>query len=200
MNLLEGNNVCVGWRWQWDVSDYDTKKLEDHDTGSELETETQHEDFSEESEGDTEQESARDDDMFSSSLVTHTVMFNCIGVKKENAYQDALIEANGLLLSGEDVPVRLTPEPNNPYDSEAIAFECHLKDKKWRRIGYVVREALQETHKALNNGDILSVRFGWIKFISDWYMSGPGFFAGIKVSKRGEWPASIVRCSSTRFY
>lgn len=109
-----------------------------------------------------------------------------------------MCEANTLLRNNEDVPVRLTPEPNNPYDSQAIAFECQLKDKKWRRIGYVVREALEEMHRALNNGDILSVRFGWIKFIADWYMSGPGYFAGIKISKRGDWPASVVRCGSTR--
>lgn len=100
----------------------------------------------------------------------HIVMFKCIGATHCS-----------LLQSGEDVPVRLTPEPNNPRDSQAIAFECQLKDKKWR-IGYVVREALEETHKALNNRDILNFRFGWIKYATDWFRSGPGFFAAMKIS------------------
>lgn len=195
MNLLDGGNIFVGWQWQWDVSDDDTEEPEDS-TGSELELER--------SEGEVSEEYGSDDgglthgDEFFSSLVTHTVMFKCIGVTREVDYQSTLCEANTSLRNNEDVPVRLTPEPNNLYDSQAIAFECQLKDKKWRRIGYVVREALEEMHRALNNGDILSVRFGWIKFIADWYMSGPGYFAGIKISKRGDWPASVVRCGSTR--
>ena len=65
-NLLDDNTV--GWHWQWDVSDYDTKKQEDHDSGSQLKVEAQNE----ESSGDTEQESTRDDDMFSLSLATHS--------------------------------------------------------------------------------------------------------------------------------
>ena len=31
------------------------------------------------------------------------------------------------------------------------------------------------------------IRFAWIKYITDWFRSGPGFFAAINTSKRGDW-------------
>ena len=219
MNLLIGRHVAIIWHWQWDVAADDlapSPRGSLHDMGNDEEDVnkadneelTVDDKFNAKEDGDKvddkedqlELENSDDDELFSSPLVTHTVMFKCIGVTQEKPYQATLREANSLLQSGEDVPVRLTPEPNNPHDSQAIAFECQLKDKRWRRIGYVVHEALEETHKALNNGDILNVRFGWIKYVTDWFRSGPGFFAGIKISKRGDWPASIVRCSSTRLH
>ena len=38
------------------------------------------------------------------------------------------------------------PEPNNQYDSKAIAFVCNI-DEKWQRIGYIVRKSLDHVHK-----------------------------------------------------
>ncbi len=49
---------------------------------------------------------------------------------------------SGLKTSG------MSPEPTNPVDAHAIAFECKLNDK-WQKIGYVVREALDAVHDAL---------------------------------------------------
>ena len=40
---------------------------------------------------------------------------------------------------GENVSVKLEPEPDNPYDSQAISFMCRTGGV-WKRIGYVVRE------------------------------------------------------------
>lgn len=215
-NLLSGQSVVIIWCWQWDVAaDHDLAPSprvsvldnvgSDEEDGSKaddevlaVDNEVEDKDGENLEEDELEPEGS-DNDVFSSSLVTHTVVFKCIGVTQEKAYQTTLLEANSLLQNGEDVPVCLTPEPNNPHDSQAIAFECQLKDKKWK-IGYIVHEALEETHKALNYGDILNVHFGWIKYITDWVMSGPGFFARIKISKQGDWPASIVHCSSTRLH
>ena len=39
----------------------------------------------------------------------------------------------------------IEPEPDNQFDSKAIAFKC----RKWQRIGYIVRKALDEVHTAL---------------------------------------------------
>lgn len=44
-------------------------------------------------------------------------------------------------------------------------------------------EVLDEVHTALHHHDILSVRFSWIKYISDWTLSlsGTGYFAAISI-------------------
>ena len=49
------------------------------------------------------------------------------------------------IMEGGSVPVRIEHEPDNPYDSKAIAFKC-LLNCKWQRIGYVVRECLDNMH------------------------------------------------------
>ena len=96
----------------------------------------------------------------------------------------------GRLAKGFTVLVRLTPEPNNVKDSRAIAFQCEL-DRKWFQIG---KGAI---HAALRNKQILNVRFSWIKFITDWRRSGPSYFAGINISKNGDWDPTVTQFSST---
>ena len=59
------------------------------------------------------------------------------------------------------MPVRIIPEPNNPYDTKAICFQCNVSGE-WERIGYVVREALGAVHSAIS---ILAVKFSWVKYI-----------------------------------
>ncbi len=83
------------------------------------------------------------------------------------------------------MPVSLLKEPLNPRDSKAIAFKCQL-DGKWETIGYVVSELLDEVHHAMDTGRITSVEFAWISYVTDW-SSGPAYFAGVWVEKRGEW-------------
>ena len=63
----------------------------------------------------------------------HTLTFKVIGCKKEQIYQD-----------GHDVPVRLTPEPENPFDSRAIAFMCFM-DGQWYRLVVVSKSLKMST-------------------------------------------------------
>ena len=65
-----------------------------------------------------------EDDKDESNSVVHALTFKCIGTIKEERYQEILVAANLQRRNGEEVHVRLTPEPTNCYDSEAIAFEC----------------------------------------------------------------------------
>ena len=66
------------------------------------------------------------------------------------------------------------------------------------RIGYIVSEALDTVHDALDNDLITSTDFAWAKYMISWTRSGPGYYAGINITKYGEWPAEVFRCSSTR--
>ncbi len=126
----------------------------------------------------------------------HRLKFKCIGSKKEQRYQDALRSAQDVRRLGHTMPVSLFKEPLNPRDSQAIAFKCQL-DGKWKTIGYVVSELLDEVHNVMDSGRIISVEFAWISFITDW-RSGPAYFAGIWVEKRGEWSNLAKRKASTR--
>lgn len=132
---------------------------------------------------------------FQTSFLTHTVTFKCIGCTKELRYQEALCRASQLLMSKNEVKCRLMHEPDNPVDSEAIAFECEL-DGSWKIIGYAVQEVLNELHVAIKERKIVSVSVNWIKFIIYW--SSPGWYAGIDIKKIGEWSTAVMASQSSK--
>ena len=100
------------------------------------------------------------------------------------------------LLKQGDVPVQLVPEPKNPVDAKAIAFHCEINNE-WLRIGYVVKEALDSVHMAIKQKKIVDIKFAWAKYVVTWTRSRPGFFAGIDISVKGQWPAVVCWCAST---
>ena len=59
-----------------------------------------------------------------SPLLSHSVVFKCIGSTKEEIYQTTLSIGKQKMKLGQTNPVQLMKEPNNPKDSRAIAFEC----------------------------------------------------------------------------
>ena len=170
------------WEWSWAEVDDGT------DSGSQSESLSEHLSSDDSSPG------ANEDDEIPE--ITHSVIFKCIGVLKEHRYQETLATTARKIREGEAVPVRLTKEPHNPVDARAIAFECKV-DSVWERIGYVVREAVEATHEAIDKGDILKVQFDWVKYIVEF--QNCGFYAGIKITRRGEWPRHVLQCRSKSF-
>lgn len=167
LSLLADGMLIV---WKWDQFEFDKHKQSDSD-----------------------KDSASDCD--SDTEVTHTLIFKCIGTTKEHMYQETLRLISQLPV--EDVDVTLKPEPDNPYDSKAIAFIVNL-DGKDCRIGYVIRELLDEVHQALNNHTIRRIKFAWVKYIVEWPRSGPGYYCGISITKKGKWSNNAVKFQSTR--
>ena len=100
------------------------------------------------------------------------------------------------MASGGTVPVRMRFEPTNPVDSRAIMFECEIENK-WRKIGYVVNEILDPVHAAITSGAIISVSFKCVKYVTHWTVSGPGYYAGINVTRHGPWNRLVKRYQST---
>ena len=173
--------VFVIWKWTWEESAED---IEQESTGN----------MSDESIGES---SGEDNDAdLNTSLLTHSVIFKCMGATKTVRSQEILAEAAQKLKKEESVGVMLRKEPKNPKDSRAIAFDCKLKND-WELIGYVAKEALNSVHEAIDSKKILSIKFEWIRFITHWSRSGAGWYCGIKISKLGEWPKEVVRCSSS---
>lgn len=104
------------------------------------------------------------------TLHPHTVVFKCIGATRDTQSQRVLYQAKSKLDSGWSVPVRMRPEPTNIHDARAVIFECRLDDK-WQKIGYVVKDILEEVHFAIDNNLVMEVKFQWVKYITEWTRS-----------------------------
>ena len=123
-------------------------------------------------------------------------MFKCIGATRDTQSQAALCTARDKISNGWTVSVRMRPEPTNIVDSQAIMFECEL-DSKWKKIGYVVSNILNEVHTAMGANLIISVQFKCIKYVTHWSQSSPGYYAGISVTKNGTWDNKVKLFQST---
>ena len=188
MVLIDNSLVFVIWKW-FPVLEVNEDNDEDNDEDESMNCELQ------------EDEDDEDDKDESNSLV-HELTFKCIGTIKEERYQEILVAANLQRRNGEEVHVRLTPEPTNCYDSEAIAFECKTStstdsENKWERIGYLVSEVTQDVHEAIRSNSILSVQFDWIRFITHWSRSKPGWYCGIRISRVGPWSKTCLKHRSS---
>ena len=120
-----------------------------------------------------------------------TATFKCIGVTRSPSYQEALKKANKMILEGNTVAVRVVP------DSRAISFPCQL-DQKWHIIGYVVREVCDCVHDTISSKSIISTKFAWVKF-KVVRTTGPGYYAAIRITRRGIWPPTVHQSASTMF-
>ena len=56
-------------------------------------------------------------------VITHSIVFKCIGYTKENRYQETLCHAAQCMAKDEDIPCIVEPELSNPVDEKAIAFK-----------------------------------------------------------------------------
>uniref|UniRef100_A0A1X7TQK6 HIRAN domain-containing protein n=1 Tax=Amphimedon queenslandica TaxID=400682 RepID=A0A1X7TQK6_AMPQE len=174
--------VCVIWKWNWLVPEV-ASVSDDENVKSVL---TLDDLFAVDSDPE---EDAR--------ITTQSLVFKCIGTTKCKKYQEALQVVLHLISAGQTVPVRLIHERYNPRDSQALAFVCDIDDKS-QTIGYVVSQLLDEVHAAINQHCILSVQFAWVCYITNWSKSGPGFFAGISIKRKGTWSKLAVKLASTR--
>ena len=98
------------------------------------------------------------------SIIKHSLTFKCMGTTKSVRSQEILAEAAYKLKQSETVEIQLRREPSNPRDARAIAFDCKLLDQ-WERVGYVVREAVECVHEAIETDNIADVRIKWVRFI-----------------------------------
>jgi len=181
--FFEGDQVFVLWKWDW---------LEEGDTYSDVESDCSEVDDVATDDNDTE---VVDDDE-EIPAITHSVTFKCIGSTKELHYQEPLALAKQKRNKGETVEVKLQKEKDNPVDANAIAFMCNA-DSKYERIGYVVAEALPDVHDALKKNKIIKVYFEWIRYIA--YFKNPGWYAGIVITRSGNWSNTVMLCSSKKF-
>ncbi len=110
-------------------------------------------------------------------------MFKCMGTTYHPESQDALSKVADLIKIGQDVPVKLIKEPDNIMTPEL----SHLVSAR-RPLDTYVKEALEYVHKAM--AERMS-KFDWVKYLVIWSKSGPGFYAGIRITLNGERPKEV---------
>lgn len=191
----DGTGIMVVWEFEWTNAESTTTESEDDETHSSCEQYNSQLHSEPESETSDEEAELANQPMIPSQ--THTLTFKCIGCTHSNEAQITLRKVVKIVHDGGTVPVRIQPEPDNQYDSKAIAFQCYV-DGKWERIGYVVRECLDQVHMGLRDNKILSVKLAWAKYRICWSYSGPGYYAGIDITISGKWDRVVIGHRSTR--
>lgn len=183
---LPPHGVFVVWKWEWTaVEESESEEEEDSFEQHNPHLHSNSEQFDSEHELDV------------SPAETHTVTFKCIGSVHDNNAQEVLSRISSILCKGGEVDVRVNPEQDNKYDSQAIAFQCYI-DSKWQRIGYVVKECVSHVHKALQEKRLLTLKIKWAKYLVCWKNSGPGFYAGIDMCISGKWHRDVIKGQSTK--
>ena len=187
MRLIQGSGVFVIWDWRWE-SELGSSIWSAVTTVEESVCESDHRDG---------EEASSDSDVSNEEGRSHTLTFKCIGATRDEAHQIALRRARDRMEEGLVVSVKLQAEPDNIKDANTIAFMC-LLDDSYVRMGSVVSKLLDEVHEAMNNNTVLDVKLSWIKYLTNWTFSGPGYFAGINITKKGTWSSKAIQSSSTR--
>lgn len=175
------------WEWEWEEDD--GSDMSDEDPESQ-------EQWNPYLHSDSEGSDSENISLSTLPTQTHTVTFKCIGSVHDLAAQETLSKMSKILREGGTVQTKIEPEPDNQYDANAIAFMCRIDDN-WKRIGYIVRECLEHVHLALSERRILAVKISWAKYLTCWSRSGPGFYAGVNISIRGEWHRDVIRSQSS---
>lgn len=179
---LTEQGVVIMWEWNWDDSDSDVDHVSESSAGADSDDE--HNPY-------IDSETEEEDTTVTETTVTETVKFKCIGATHDSVGQKNVGESKSTIMDQQEcVPVKIEPEPENQYDSKAIAFKCRVDDK-WYRIGYIVREALEDVHNALAQKLVIDVSFKWIKYLVIWMRSGPGYYAGINTTVNGKWSSQV---------
>ena len=69
-----------------------------------------------------------------------------------------------LQLQKENINLRVTPEPTNIRDNNAVIVEAYVNND-WYRIGYIPKEKLRKVVVAVRNSAIQKVEFKFIGFV-----------------------------------
>ena len=116
-NLFHGKVFVF---WNWNVADLEEMTEEESNSNCSDDQGDDRHDNDELVEVDSE--AACDESRSVSANVLNSVCFKCIGRTKEQSYLDILAEAVQKKRAGINVEVRLSPEPHNPFDANAIVF------------------------------------------------------------------------------
>ena len=119
----------------------------------------------------------------------YVVKFKCTGANKDPNAQSMLqmlAELDNDELRKVDVKC---------VDAKEISFVAFHNGTR-QRIGYVVREAVDDVHTALKNDQIEKISFDCVKYRIKWVLSGPGYYTAVNTTKVGKWSPVVHKSAS----
>lgn len=135
-----------------------------------------------------------DDSHESDEVVMHTLPFKVLGSCHKKHRQVVLEQAHDYLYEyNRPVCISLEREPDNPYDSNAIAVFLQTIDE-FEIVGYIASELTQYVIPSLGHPDFrASVKD--IRFRTTYMMVG--FYLSIELTKRGLWHKEVIKASKS---
>ena len=140
----------------------------------------------EEEEMDNMVESTADGDVPPENVELCCQYFPIKGAAWDEKYQDALKLCSRKLLLKEEVKIRVTSEPENVRDKNALKFET-LHEDQWLTLGYCGLPKIPKLwtailQKEIRSLSITNLRRYWVYKVKDFRFSG-----GVNVLKMGAW-------------
>ena len=125
--------------------------------------------------------------------VTHTLPFKVIGVAHTLETQLHLERCFNKMKTLGEVNVRISPEPNNEKDKNAISVQVDYGLNGWHHVGYIASELTDYVTEALLAGELLECRIEHIRFRVTWLR--PGFYMKLLLTKKKAWHNRVIQTS-----
>jgi len=154
--------------------------LEDNGVRSEFDNnDTESEEISSDDSYDDED----DDDDPDNDSITHTLPFKVIGVAHSLTTQNHLEEClEKMTIDHDSVKVRVTPEPDNEKDRNAISVEVNYSEE-WKHVGYIASNLTTYVHNAIQTYKLIACTIEHIKFRV--HFARPGLYMKLLITKQG---------------
>ena len=89
--------------------------------------------------------------------------------------------------------VDIKPEPENDYDSNAIAVLLNY-GSGWYTVGYIAKELANEIHPLLKTSNI-KVEISHIRFRLTYLLIG--YYLTLNITRKGQWSPKVISASKT---
>ena len=94
-----------------------------------------------------------------------------------------------------DVDIRITPEPHNIVDKNALLIEVLMNDNEWAPIGYIGVEHIKRVKASIDKQEITSIRVKDIKRKFTPIVQTFVYTCYITIVKHGSWKPKDFKAS-----
>ena len=125
---------------------------------------------------------------------THCLPFKVMGTCYSSDRQNSLEEAYQYLEEyNRPVFVKLTPEPENAYDKDAIAVYI-MSNSNYEKVGYIATELTRYIRPIIKDPDF-EVTINKIRFCTSFQKIG--FYLTLDIIKKGQWDKRVINSSKS---
>lgn len=118
--------------------------------------------------------------------ILFTETFTLKGSSFHEHFQDGLKRSREVLNKKEDLPVKLTFEPVNRRDENAILVQARIEP--WKPIGYIPGIKVPKVTQAILKKEITKNVVSNVKYQYVFPIGSFKYFATLSITKKGKWP------------